>query len=183
MDRRQGKFRNVLTDASRRRRHQRNFAKDRHSLRGPSHSRFDGQIVQSPCMPKKDFRGVFFARQFSRNSASINVAHALVFGTAARTRAPRRPRRHKRAVRKTSSALRWLRGEASVVRFDLPQAQSFATAFCRTCGSPMPHVTRSGREAIVPAGGFDEPLGAAPDRHAQWSSRADWYVHGLLAED
>jgi len=25
---------------------------------------------------------------------------------------------------------------------------------------------------------IDEPLGAAPDRHAQWSSRADWYVHG-----
>ena len=31
-------------------------------------------------------------------------------------------------------ALRWLRGEQSVMRFDLPQARSFATAFCRTCG-------------------------------------------------
>ena len=84
-----------------------------------------------------------------------------------------------------ASALRWLRGEASVVRFDLPQARSFATAFCKTCGSPMPHLTRSGREAIVPAGGFDEPLGAAPDRHAHWSSRADWYVHGdgLLVQE
>jgi hypothetical protein len=82
-------------------------------------------------------------------------------------------------------ALRWLRGEASVVRFDLPQARSFATAFCKTCGSPMPHLTRSGREAIVPAGGFDEPLGAAPDRHVHWSSRADWYVHGdgLLVQE
>jgi hypothetical protein len=77
-----------------------------------------------------------------------------------------------------ASALRWLRGETSVMRFDLPQARSFATAFCKTCGSPMPHLTRSGREAIVPAGGFDEPLGAAPDRHVHWSSRADWYVHG-----
>jgi hypothetical protein len=48
-----------------------------------------------------------------------------------------------------ASALRWLRGEASVVRFDLSHARSFATAFCRTCGSPMPHLTRSGREAIV----------------------------------
>jgi hypothetical protein len=75
-------------------------------------------------------------------------------------------------------ALRWLRGETAVVRFDLPDAQSFATAFCKTCGSPMPHLTRSGREAIVPAGAFDEPLGVAPDRHVQWSSRADWYVHG-----
>src|SRR5664279_6208341 len=84
-----------------------------------------------------------------------------------------------------ASALRWLRGEASVVRFDLPQARSFATAFCKTCGSPMPHLTRSGREAIVPAGSFDEPLGAAPDRHVHWSSRADWYVHGdeLLVQE
>jgi len=77
-----------------------------------------------------------------------------------------------------ASALRWLRGEVSVARFDLPQAKSFATAFCRTCGSPMPHLTRSGREAIVPAGGFDQPLGAAPDRHVHWSARADWYAHG-----
>jgi hypothetical protein len=84
-----------------------------------------------------------------------------------------------------ASALRWLRGEASVARFDLPNARSFATAFCKTCGSPMPHLTRSGREAIVHAGAFDEPLGATPDRHVQWTSRAEWYVHGdgLPVED
>jgi hypothetical protein len=70
-----------------------------------------------------------------------------------------------------ASALRWRRGEEAVVRFDLPQARSFATAFCRRCGSPMPHLTRSGREAIIPAGGFDEPLGTAPDRHVHWASR------------
>jgi hypothetical protein len=77
-----------------------------------------------------------------------------------------------------ASALRWLRGEASITRFDLPQARSFATAFCKTCGSPMPQLTRSGREAIIPAGAFDDPLGVAPDRHVHWASRADWYVHG-----
>ncbi|NPU13296.1 GFA family protein [Bradyrhizobium sp. 83012] len=84
-----------------------------------------------------------------------------------------------------AAALRWLHGEASVTRFDLPQARSFATAFCSRCGSPMPHLTRSGREAIVPAGSFDQPLGTAPDRHVHWTSRADWYVHGerLLIED
>jgi hypothetical protein len=77
-----------------------------------------------------------------------------------------------------AAALRWLKGAESVVRFDLPQARSFATAFCRTCGSPLPHLTRSGCEAIIPAGGFDEALGAAPDRHVHWASRADWYAHG-----
>ena len=42
-----------------------------------------------------------------------------------------------------ASAVRWLRGEGSVARFDLPQARSFATAFCKQCGSPMPHLTLS----------------------------------------
>jgi hypothetical protein len=77
-----------------------------------------------------------------------------------------------------AAAIRWLRGEASVGRFDLPKARSFATAFCKICGSPVPQLTRSVREAIVPAGGFDEPLGTAPDRHVHWSSSADWYVYG-----
>jgi hypothetical protein len=49
----------------------------------------------------------------------------------------------------------------------------------------MPHLTRSGREAIIHAGAFDQPLGATPDRHVQWASRAEWYVHGdgLPVED
>jgi hypothetical protein len=49
----------------------------------------------------------------------------------------------------------------------------------------MPHLTRSGREAIIPAGGFDDALCTAPDRHVHWSSRADWYVHGdeLLVQE
>jgi hypothetical protein len=84
-----------------------------------------------------------------------------------------------------ATALRWMRGEKRVTRFDLPQARSFATAFCSRCGSPMPHLTRSGREAIIPAGSFDQQLGVAPDRHVHFASRADWYVHGeaLLVEE
>jgi len=77
-----------------------------------------------------------------------------------------------------ASALRWTRGETLLRRYDLPSARSFATAFCSQCGSPMPHLTRSGGEAIIPAGAFDQPLGCSPDRHVQWASRADWYVHG-----
>lgn len=85
---------------------------------------------------------------------------------------------HSSEVILKAQALRWLRGEASVARFDLPNARSFATAFCKTCDSPMPHLTRSGREAIIHAGAFDERLGASPDRHVHWASRAEWYVHG-----
>jgi hypothetical protein len=75
-----------------------------------------------------------------------------------------------------AAALRWLRGEELLVRYDLPTARSFATSFCRTCGSPLPHVTRSGREVIIPAGAFDDELGVKPQRHMHWASRADWYA-------
>jgi hypothetical protein len=76
------------------------------------------------------------------------------------------------------NAVRWLSGEEVVSRYDLPTARSFATAFCRTCGSPLPHLTRSGRQMIIPAGTFDEPLDTSPDRHVHWRSRANWYEHG-----
>jgi len=75
-------------------------------------------------------------------------------------------------------ALRWLQGQELVSRYDLPTARSFATAFCRICGSPLPHLTRSGREVIVPAGVFDEPFNGSPARHVEWGSRANWYEHG-----
>jgi hypothetical protein len=84
-----------------------------------------------------------------------------------------------------AGALRWLRGQDFVARYDLPTARSFATSFCKTCGSPLPHLTRSGRDVIVPAGAFDEPLDVRPDRHFHWSSRANWYSTGesLPTED
>jgi hypothetical protein len=72
-------------------------------------------------------------------------------------------------------AFHWTAGENNVVRYDLPTARSFATAFCKTCGSPVPHLTRSGLRVIVPAGTFDDEPGAKPDIHAYWGSRADWY--------
>lgn len=75
-------------------------------------------------------------------------------------------------------ALRWLQGEDLVARYDLPEAKSFATCFCRRCGAPLPHLTRSGNAVIVPAGSFDDPLGISPQRHVHWASRADWYAHG-----
>lgn len=75
-------------------------------------------------------------------------------------------------------AFRWLVGADHVARFDLPTARSFATAFCRRCGSPLPHATRSGREVIIPAGSLDDDPVSKPERHVHWSSRAPWYVHG-----
>jgi hypothetical protein len=73
-------------------------------------------------------------------------------------------------------AYRWTRGEEMVRRFDLPEARSFAAAFCSRCGSPVPHATRSGREIIIPAGSFDNDPGAKPSMRTSWGSRAEWTV-------
>jgi hypothetical protein len=71
-------------------------------------------------------------------------------------------------------AFRWTRGEGDVGRYDLPEARSFATSFCRRCGSPLPHLTRSGREVIIPGGSLDEDPGVKPSGHVHWGSRASW---------
>jgi hypothetical protein len=71
-------------------------------------------------------------------------------------------------------AFRWTRGEALIGRYDLPEARSFATSFCKSCGSPVPHATRSGREIVIPAGSLDDDPGVRPSVNAHWSSRAGW---------
>jgi hypothetical protein len=72
------------------------------------------------------------------------------------------------------SQFRWLAGEEAVARFDLPSARSFATVFCRHCGSPLPRRTRSGREVVVPAGSLDQEPGLAPQARIFWDSRVSW---------
>jgi len=75
-------------------------------------------------------------------------------------------------------AFAWTGGEDLVRRYDLPTAESFSTGFCGQCGGPVPHLTRSGRRVIVPAGCFDDDPGTIPSAQAHWMSRAPWYRHG-----
>lgn len=72
----------------------------------------------------------------------------------------------------------WTSGQDFVVRFDLPSARSFAMTFCRQCGSPLPHHTRSGREVVIPAGSLDQEPEVQPQGRAFWDSRASWACGG-----
>jgi hypothetical protein len=65
-------------------------------------------------------------------------------------------------------------GKEHVVRFDLPTAKSFATTFCRLCGTPLPHHTRSGRELVVPAGSLDDEPSLRPRARIFFDSAASW---------
>jgi hypothetical protein len=68
----------------------------------------------------------------------------------------------------------WRQGQALTVRFDLPSARSFSTAFCSKCGSPLPHHTRSGREVIVPASSLDTQPKQEPQARLFWASAVSW---------
>ena len=74
--------------------------------------------------------------------------------------------------------LEWLAGEASVQRYDLPSARSFAVCFCQACGSPLPHRTRSGSAWVIPAGSLDSEPSVKPSARIFWSSRTSWSCSG-----
>lgn len=70
--------------------------------------------------------------------------------------------------------LKWLSGEDSISRYNLPSAKSFAKWFCSQCGSPVPRITRSGKTVVVPAGTLDATPPIKPTDHIFWESRAPW---------
>lgn len=70
----------------------------------------------------------------------------------------------------------WLAGEAQIGRYEVPQANHFATSFCKTCGSSLPWLTKSGKAYVVPAGTLDEHPGIEPMQNIFCASKAEWYV-------
>ncbi|MDA0261297.1 MAG: GFA family protein [Proteobacteria bacterium] len=74
-------------------------------------------------------------------------------------------------------SLEWTRGADDVAHFNLPAAARFGTAFCKTCGSPLPHLLRTGTAYVIPAGALDEAPGIEPQQIIYWGSRAPWFVH------
>lgn len=70
----------------------------------------------------------------------------------------------------------WLKGEDEVVQYIHTSAKRFCNAFCRTCGSKLPWMTRDGRWVIVTAGTLDDDPGIRPVQSIFWGSRAPWYV-------
>jgi hypothetical protein len=72
--------------------------------------------------------------------------------------------------------LRYTRGAEQVVSYKVPEADRFAQAFCRTCGSPMPQPYESRGIAVVPMGALDDPPGVAPSSHIFVASKAPWFA-------
>ena len=77
---------------------------------------------------------------------------------------------------------RYTAGEENVGRFALPGAKSFATAFCKTCGSSLPWLNQRGTMVIIPAGTLADEPPLRVQRNIMWASRAPWYVHASELE-
>jgi hypothetical protein len=75
-----------------------------------------------------------------------------------------------------TEGFRWVRGQASVRSFLLPGTKGFATAFCGTCGSAMPHpVPVDPSRMLIQAGVLDDDPGARPLCHIFVESKAPWH--------
>jgi hypothetical protein len=68
--------------------------------------------------------------------------------------------------------LEWLSGEDQVRRYRMPDG--WGTAFCSTCGSPLPKLHPSGGAYWVPAGLVEEPSGLEVTGHIFVDSKAPW---------
>jgi hypothetical protein len=74
-----------------------------------------------------------------------------------------------------SDGFRWIRGEDQVEEYKVPDAQYFAVAFCRRCGSALPRLSPEFKLAVVPAGSLDSDPGRGPQGHIYVGSKAAWF--------
>lgn len=72
-------------------------------------------------------------------------------------------------------SLQWLQGEDRIKHYVLPDTEQWTSAFCETCGSPMPHLDPSGKIYFVPAGSLDDDPGSRGIAlHIFVGSKAPW---------
>ena len=70
---------------------------------------------------------------------------------------------------------KWLKGEISVGRYEIPDAKHFATSFCKKCGSSLPWQTKSNKAVVIPAGTLDEDPKIKPIQNIYLENKASWY--------
>lgn len=73
----------------------------------------------------------------------------------------------------SAAALIWQDGQAQIQSFKLPGTRH-EKAFCKTCGSALPHTQMAGKLVVVPAGSLDSPVSIRPNAHIMLGSKADW---------
>ena len=72
----------------------------------------------------------------------------------------------------------WLKGEESVLRYKVPEAERFTNTFCQICGSRLPRFDDILGMVILPAGSLDQEISINPEARIFWESRAKWSCGG-----
>lgn len=71
----------------------------------------------------------------------------------------------------------WTRGEDRIERFvDTSENPGYPRWFCRTCGAPVPKLSRSRQFWVVPSGSLDADPGFRPQANIYWAEHAPWYI-------
>jgi len=71
--------------------------------------------------------------------------------------------------------LNWISGQDNIADYKLPDAQFFAHAFCKTCGSSVPRARADGSVYNVPAGSLNQSPGIEAKGHIFIGSKAPWF--------
>lgn len=79
-------------------------------------------------------------------------------------------------------AVSWLEGQEMVSNFDCPGERLFSNAFCKSCGSGLPFMSKSGKSMYVPVGTLDTPLDKPINYNIFWEDKAAWYEQGQGAK-
>jgi hypothetical protein len=72
----------------------------------------------------------------------------------------------------------WISGAETIKRYDVPE-RTITSAFCSTCGSPVPYLSKSGKALVVPAGSLNAAPNISPQDNIFWEERASWYKDGI----
>jgi len=81
----------------------------------------------------------------------------------------------------TPDAISWVSGEDWLVNYEHPE-RAFSKAFCKVCGSGLPHINKSGKNLVIPAGSLDQPLNLSPEANLFVSESPVWLDIGLSAK-
>jgi len=77
--------------------------------------------------------------------------------------------------------IEWLNGINEISKYEHPD-RSFSKAFCKSCGSALPFINKSGSALIVPAGSLNEEIDERPRANIFFAERACWLDDGKEAE-
>ncbi len=76
----------------------------------------------------------------------------------------------------TTQGVVFIKGEASIRFYKLPEAKYFAHAFCEHCGSGVPRKDPVRGIAVIPLGALDDDPGVGAADHIFVDHKAKWYT-------